>query len=126
MSHIHSKDMVPEMIVRKLVHGMGYRYRLHQKDLPGKPDLVFSSRKKIIFVHGCFWHQHNDPKCKFAHTPKSNTDYWFPKLKRNVERDREHMKELEQLGWDVLVVWECETKPERTKYLETKIKKFLE
>ena len=100
--------MKPEMTVRKLVHGMGYRYRLHRHDLPGRPDLVFSSRKKIIFVHGCFWHQHGKKNCKLVRRPKSNKEYWLPKLERNVERDKEHQWALEKEGWDVMVVWECE------------------
>ena len=108
MRAIRSKDMKPEMIVRKLVHGMGFRYRLHKKGLPGKPDLVFAPKKKVIFVHGCFWHQHSDPNCKITRKPKSNLDYWLPKLNRNVERDGEHQNRLKLNGWDYLVVWECE------------------
>ena len=89
---------------------MGYRYRLHRKDLPGKPDLVFPGRRKIIFVHGCFWHQHADPSCKVARRPKSNLGYWLPKLERNAVRDIENRERLSELGWDVLVIWECEVK----------------
>lgn len=107
MSRIRSKDMTPEMIVRRIVHGMGYRYRLHRKDLPGKPDLVFPNRHKIVFVHGCFWHQHIG--CKDGHQPKSNLGYWIPKLKRNIQRDKRAIEELTKMGWEVLVVWECET-----------------
>ncbi|MDP3328271.1 very short patch repair endonuclease [Parvibaculum sp.] len=110
MRRIRSKGMKPEMAVRRLVHGMGYRYRLHRKDLPGKPDLVFASRKKVIFVHGCFWHQHDDPECLDGRPPKSNTSYWLEKLKRNVERDTENRKKLKVEGWNSLVIWECETK----------------
>ena len=106
MSHIRSKGMVPEMVVRRLVYGMGYRYRLHRKDLSGRPDLVFQRRKKIIFVHGCFWHQHDS--CKDGHLPKTNLEYWIPKLKRNTRRDKKTVKQLEEMGWDVLVIWECE------------------
>ncbi len=106
MSHIRSKDMIPEMIVRRIVFNMGYRYRLHRKDLPGKPDLVFSNQHKIIFVHGCFWHQHK--KCKDGHMPKSNKKYWIPKLKRNMQRDKNNIKELRKAGWDILIIWECE------------------
>ena len=124
MANIRSKGMKPELIVRRLTHSMGYRYRLHRKDLPGKPDLVFPARRKAIFVHGCFWHQHTDPACKIARRPKSNLDYWLPKLQRNVERDAEHRDRLSALGWQVLVIWECEVKiaaglPER-------IEEFLE
>ena len=107
MRAIRSKDMKPEMIVRRLIHGMGYRYRLHRHDLPGRPDLVFPSSKKVIFVNGCFWHQHDDADCKLVRKPKSNHDYWLPKLERNVVRDRENWDALKRLGWDVLVVWEC-------------------
>jgi DNA mismatch endonuclease (patch repair protein) len=107
MRAIRSKDMLPEPTVRSLVHKMGYRFRLHSKDLPGKPDLVFASRRKVIFVHGCFWHSH---RCKAAHIPKSNLDYWVPKLKRNQLRDQKNVEALAANGWDVLVIWECETK----------------
>lgn len=110
MANIRPKGMKPELIVRRLTHSMGYRYRLHRKDLPGKPDLVFPARRKVIFVHGCFWHQHADPACKIARRPKSNLDYWLPKLQRNVERDAEHRDRLSALGWQVLVIWECEVK----------------
>ena len=87
MAHIKSKDMKPEMAVRRLIHSMGYRYRLHYKHLPGKPDLVFPSRKKVIFVHGCFWHQHDCKLCPIVRKPKSNTDYWLSKLEKNIQRD---------------------------------------
>ena len=123
MRRIRSKDMKPEMAVRRLVHGMGYRYRLHRKDLPGKPDLVFPSRKKVIFVHGCFWHQHDDPKCLDGRPPKSNTSYWHEKLKRNVERDATHKKLLRVEGWNCLIVWECETK--NLDKLRRTVKQFL-
>jgi DNA mismatch endonuclease, patch repair protein len=108
MRRIRSKGMKPELAVRRLVHGLGYRYRLHQKTLPGKPDLVFPSRRKVILVHGCFWHQHSDPTCKITRTPKSNTGYWGDKLKRNVERDSRHVQLLLAEGWEVLTVWECQ------------------
>jgi DNA mismatch endonuclease (patch repair protein) len=106
MSRIRSKDMVPEMIVRRLIYEKGYRYRLHQNNLPGKPDLVFWGRKKIILIHGCFWHQH--PGCKDGHLPKSNLGYWAPKLERNVQRDKKVVADLTALGWEVLIIWECE------------------
>src|SRR5579859_698064 len=105
MAAIRSKDTGPEMIVRRLVHSMGYRYSLHRSDLPGKPDLVLTTRRKVIFVHGCFWHYHG---CAFSHIPKSNTGYWRPKLKRNRARDIEHLQELRAHGWRCLVLWECE------------------
>ena len=98
MRRIRSKDMKPELLVRHLVYSLGYRYRLHRKDLPGKPDLVFGPRRKVIFVHGCFWHLHPDPECVDSRVPKSNTAYWKPKLERNVERDRQHIAALTELS----------------------------
>jgi DNA mismatch endonuclease (patch repair protein) len=108
MRRIKSADTSPEMLVRRLVHSMGYRYRLHRKDLPGKPDLVFGPKRKIIFVHGCFWHQHTN--CRAGRTPGSNLDYWAPKLQRNKERDERSRSALEAAGWQVLVIWDCETR----------------
>lgn len=108
MSGIRSKDMKPEMVVRRELHSRGYRYRLHGRDLPGNPDLVFTRRRKVIFVHGCFWHQHADPACRIVRLPKSNLEYWMPKLERNVARDAENCARLRELGWEVLVIWECE------------------
>lgn len=105
MRAIHSKGMKPELAVRKLVHNLGFRFRLHRNDLPGRPDLVFPSRRCIIFVHGCFWHCHG---CRLSHTPKSNTEYWIPKLQRNSDRDRKNRRKLKALGWRSLVLWECE------------------
>lgn len=98
--------MLPELTVRRLVHSMGYRFRLHVSLLPGKPDLVFVGRRKVIEVRGCFWHQHG--KCVDSHIPKSRIEYWRPKLQRNRRRDKKNAKKLEALGWKVLVVWECE------------------
>lgn len=108
MSRIRSRDTSPEMIVRRLIHGMGYRYRLHVASLPGKPDLVLPRLQRIIEVRGCFWHQH--PGCIDSHIPKTRLDYWEPKLERNQRRDEENGRKLRQLGWKVLVVWECEGK----------------
>ena len=114
--------MKPELILRQLVHRLGYRFRLHARDLPGKPDLVFRSRQKAIFMHGCFWHQHARRSCKLSHIPKSNLDYWQSKLERNVLRDRKQRRALRRLGWDVLVIWECEVeKPS----VERQINAFL-
>lgn len=106
MSRIRSKDTSPEMIVRRTVHAMGYRYRLHASDLPGKPDLVFPRLKRIIDVRGCFWHQHLG--CIESHTPKSRRQYWVPKLAANKRRDDENRLTLRRLGWKLLVIWECE------------------
>lgn len=106
MSRIRSKDTQPELIVRKLLHSRGYRYRLHDKRLPGKPDLVFAGRRKLIFVHGCFWHRHDG--CAMARMPKSRIEFWRPKLQANQARDQVTIARLEAMGWRVLVVWECE------------------
>lgn len=107
MRRIKSKGMRPELVVRRLVHSMGYRFRLHVPELPGKPDLVFPSLKKIIEVRGCFWHQHGR-QCIESHIPKSRTEYWRPKLQKNRRRDKLNLKKLEKLGWAVMVIWECE------------------
>ena len=123
MRRIRSEGMKPEMTVRRLVHGMGYRYRLHRKDLPGKPDLVFGPRRKIIFVHGCFWHQHRDEGCPIAHKPLSNITYWEPKLRRTMKRDFRNVRALRKSGWRVLVVWECELK--ETGKLARRVRRFL-
>lgn len=108
MSRVKGKDTGPERLVRSLLHGMGYRFRLHRKDLPGKPDIVLPKYKKIIFVHGCFWHQH--PGCARSSRPNTRTEFWNAKLDRNVERDKEAEAEIGRLGWTVLIVWECELK----------------
>lgn len=123
MSRIRSKDMKPELIVRRIVHALGYRYRLHRKDLPGKPDLVFGPRRKVIFVHGCFWHMHPKSTCRDARAPTSNTGYWSAKLARNVERDAAHIAALQAGGWRVLVIWECETA--NAADLERRLRRFL-
>jgi DNA mismatch endonuclease (patch repair protein) len=106
MRRIRSKDTNPEMIVRRIAHRLGFRYRLHSSKLPGKPDLVFSSRRKAIFVHGCFWHQHS--RCPAGRVPSSQKSYWTEKLARNVSRDREHVLNLRKAGWKTLILWECE------------------
>jgi DNA mismatch endonuclease, patch repair protein len=112
MRRIKSKNTKPEVLLRSLLHRQGYRFRIHCKDLPGKPDIVFPSRRKIVFVHGCFWHQHQD--CREGRVPSSRHDYWGPKLKRNRERDAATIAELRDRGWDVEIVWECEVGvPER-------------
>ncbi len=108
MSRIRAKDTRPEMRVRRLLHGLGYRYRLHAPDLPGRPDLVFRPQRKAIFVHGCFWHRHQG--CLRSQVPKTRRDFWLAKLDGNVRRDRRNQAALRDQGWGVLVVWECETK----------------
>jgi DNA mismatch endonuclease (patch repair protein) len=105
MAAIKGKNTKPERIVRSVVHALGYRYRLHRKDLPGKPDLTFSSRKKVIFVHGCFWHMHECPYGRVA--PKTNPEFWETKRRSNVDRDRKHEAALRKNDWKVLTVWEC-------------------
>lgn len=106
MSQIRSKDTGPEMIVRRMIYSLGYRYRLHSKKLPGRPDMVFAGRKKVIFVHGCFWHGHED--CSRGKPPKTQKSYWVPKLKANKARDKKNQDELNALGWRFLIIWQCE------------------
>jgi DNA mismatch endonuclease, patch repair protein len=108
MSRIGSKNTKPEKLIRSLLHRMGYRFRLHQTSLPGKPDIVLKKYSYVIFVHGCFWHRHNG--CKYAFNPTSKTEYWLPKLKRNIERDKENQDALKKVGWNILIIWECELK----------------
>lgn len=121
MGRVRGRDTRPEWIVRRLVHGLGYRYRLHARDLPGRPDLVFRGRRKVIFVHGCFWHRHD---CHLARLPKSNLDFWIPKLTANRARDIANLAALEAAGWRALVVWECELRDTNT--LATRIADFLD
>lgn len=121
MRRIRGWDTSPEMIVRRLVHGMGHRYRLHSPALPGKPDVVLVRLRRIVDVRGCFWHQHDG--CPDSHIPKSRIAYWRPKLAGNRERDVENARNLRQLGWKVLVIWECETKDQ--KRLAGRLRRFL-
>jgi DNA mismatch endonuclease (patch repair protein) len=121
MASIKGKDTKPEKKVRSLLHRMGYRFRLHKKTLPGKPDITMKKYKTVIFVNGCFWHQH--PGCKDSTTPKSNIDFWGKKLHENVERDMLKITKLKDLDWNVLIIWECET--EKAEVLENKIRKGL-
>jgi len=121
MRNIRGKDTAPEMAVRSLVHRMGYRYRLHAKDLPGKPDMVFRSKRKVIFVHGCFWHLHEG--CRKAAFPKSKKRYWVPKLLRNRERDERILQELKTMGWKALVIWQCQLA--KKELISRKINRFL-
>ena len=123
MSAIRSANTKPELIVRRLVTALGYRYRLHRKDLPGKPDIVFGPARKVIFVHGCFWHMHPKKNCSDSRAPKSNTGYWSSKLARNAARDRQNRQRLRALGWRVLTIWDCETKDDAR--LRARVRKFL-
>ena len=108
MRSIKGKDTSPEIAVRSYLHRRGLRFRVHRRDLPGTPDIVLPKYKTVVFVHGCFWHQHSEPSCPFSKKPKSNRDYWLPKLERTIARDKEHTVDLENTGWQVLVIWECE------------------
>jgi DNA mismatch endonuclease, patch repair protein len=121
MRRIRAKDTSPELAVRRMVHSLGFRFRLHVADLPGRPDLVFPRLRRIIEVRGCFWHQHHG--CTDAHIPRSRVWYWRPKLRGNVRRDRRNERLLQELGWRVLVLWECELRPSAT--VRRRIVKFL-
>ncbi|RKX59739.1 MAG: very short patch repair endonuclease [Thermodesulfobacteriota bacterium] len=121
MSRVSGKNTKPEIAVRSLLHNLGYRFRLHRKDLPGKPDITLPKHKKVIFVHGCFWHGHTD--CSRSKRPSTNEEFWREKLDKNIERDKASVKALEQLGWGVLTVWTCEVKDKDK--LKTKLLSFL-
>lgn len=124
MRRIKSFDTKPELRLRRLIHRLGFRYRLHRKDLPGRPDLAFPSLRKAIFVHGCFWHQHES--CIDGRIPRSRTEYWVPKLKKNVDRDASALIELNRLGWEVLIIWDCELNGEDTLVtIERRVRCFL-
>ncbi len=120
MKAIGQKDTAPEMLVRRLLFSEGYRYRLHVRSLPGSPDIVFTGRRKAIFVHGCFWHGH---ECRIGHSPQSRQDYWLPKISRNRERDAAALDALSRSGWAPLIIWECETKHQDA--LMARVTKFL-
>jgi DNA mismatch endonuclease, patch repair protein len=122
MARVRSKNTRPELLVRKLVFGLGYRYRLHKRTLPGCPDLVFAPRAKVIFVHGCFWHRHS--RCALARLPKSRIDFWVPKLEGNRLRDEKNKRALTRLGWKVLTIWECQLAD--TSHLSAVIRRFLD
>lgn len=124
MSRIKSSNTALELAVRRLIHRMGYRYRLHDSSLPGKPDIVFRPRRKVIFVHGCFWHQHPAADCLDSRIPKSNQGYWAPKLERTKQRDAANQQNLFDIGWEPLIVWECELRESQS--LSEKIKQFLD
>ena len=121
MSRIHSKGTNPEVIVRKVLTRLGWHYRLHARKLPGKPDVIISKAGTIIFINGCFWHQHKG--CKRQTIPKANKKYWLPKLKRNIQKQKEDVRKLRKDGWKVNIIWECETKDETR--LTKKLKKIL-
>jgi DNA mismatch endonuclease (patch repair protein) len=121
MGLVRCKDTRPEMVVRKTLWGMGYRYRLHVKDLPGRPDVVLRALRRVIFVHGCFWHRHIG--CARTRTPKTRVEFWRKKFDENVERDRSVRRHLKQAGWNVLVIWECTA--EKPSLLEAKLRAFL-
>lgn len=122
MALVCGKNTRPELVVRKLVFGMGYRYRLHARDLPGQPDLVFRKKGKVIFVHGCFWHRHDG--CPLARLPKSRSDFWLPKLEGNRLRDKRNERALTRQGWAVLTIWECQL--QETDALRKRIRRFLD
>lgn len=118
MSRIRSKNTKPELIVRSFLHKQGFRFRLHDKKLPGKPDIVLKKYKTVIFVHGCFWHGHKG--CKYSHYPKSNRSYWIDKLTKNILRDKKNLKELKKMGYIVIIIWEC-----KLKYKNERILKYI-
>lgn len=122
MARVRSKNSRPELFVRKLVFALGYRYRLHARDLPGQPDLVFRKLRKVVFVHGCFWHRHT--ACALARLPKSRLDFWVPKLEGNKQRDQRNKRALTKEGWKVLTIWECQLK--NTGRLRAAIRRFLD
>lgn len=121
MSRIRAKNTLPERIVIKLLKDFGCKYKLHDKKLPGKPDIIIKEARKLIFINGCFWHQHKG--CKRQALPKTNKNYWLPKLKRNIEKQKADLKRLRKLGWKTAIIWECEAK--NRKKLFSKLKKFL-
>ena len=123
MSRIRGKNTKLEMTVRKLIHALDYRFRLHRRDLPGSPDLVFPARNAVVFVHGCFWHRHEG--CSNCTTPKTRSDFWQDKFARNVDRDHKAASELQRLSWRVMTIWECETEPGKPD-LGMKISRFLD
>lgn len=122
MSHISGKNTKPEILVRSLLHRMGYRFRIHKKDLPGRPDICLPKHKKVIFVHGCFWHGHEN--CPRSKRPTTNVEFWNKKIDGNIERDKENIKKLRRLGWQTLTIWTCEIKNQEE--LKTKLISFIE
>jgi len=124
MARIRSRDTRPELVVRRLVHSMGFRFRLHRQDLPGRPDLVFPSRRKVIFVHGCFWHRHSCRRGKSL--PTTRVEFWTRKFEANRQRDDKVRRELRRDGWEVLVVWECQATSSNLQRLANRIRRFLD
>lgn len=124
MARVRSKGSQAELTVRRLLHSLGYRYRLHRRDLPGTPDLVFPGTRKAIYVHGCFWHRHPDPTCPLARLPKSRLEFWLPKLQGNAERDQRQQCAIRAMGWEFLVVWECQLRDKEQ--LQNTLTGFLE
>jgi DNA mismatch endonuclease (patch repair protein) len=125
MALVRGKNTKPEIAVRRLVHALGYRFRLHRRDLPGAPDLVFPGRRKVIFVHGCFWHQHDDPSCWRSRLPKTRQEFWVPKLAGNAARDRRNLAALGAAGWKTMVVWECQSTASKHTDLRSLLHTFL-
>jgi DNA mismatch endonuclease (patch repair protein) len=123
MARVRGKNTRPELLVRRLIFGMGYRYRLHARDLPGQPDLVFRKLRRVIFIHGCFWHRHPAASCALARLPKSRLDFWLPKLDGNKERDKRNRRALARHGWKVLTIWECQL--DDVERLRATIRRFL-
>lgn len=121
MARVRSKNSRPELVIRKMIYGMGYRYRLHAGELPGRPDIVFRSRRKAIFVHGCFWHRHKE--CALARLPKSRLEFWIPKLEKNRQRDGQVGTLLKKMHWRILTIWECEI--DNPAKVENRIRRFL-
>jgi len=121
MAGIQGRDTVPEMVVRRTAHRLGFRFRLYRKDLPGRPDLVFPRYRVVVLVHGCFWHRHEG--CRYAYTPRSRVEFWTEKFRQNVARDRRTDDALRSLGWRVLVIWECETRDDAV--VADRLKRFL-
>ena len=124
MARVHGEDTTPELRVRRLLSEMGYRYRLHYKRVPGRPDIAFPGRRKALFVHGCFWHRHPSPSCPLARLPKSRLDFWLPKLEGNRARDLRTQRALRARGWRVHVVWECQLRNEES--VRRALRRFLE
>jgi DNA mismatch endonuclease (patch repair protein) len=122
MARVRSRNSRPELFVRKLAFALGYRYRLHARDLPGRPDIVFRKRRKVIFIHGCFWHRHG--ACALARLPKSRLEFWLPKLEGNKRRDEKNKRALWRQGWKVLTIWECQLKSSAR--LSTRLRRFLD